>query len=63
MNDICISQARKNAALDIAHRWFAFFEGKTESVTDHLDIFSNDVRLVHAGVHLLAEGKKICKGG
>ncbi|MBB3139879.1 hypothetical protein [Halomonas organivorans] len=49
--------ARPHAIRDIAHRWFAFFEGETESIERHLDLFAPDVRLVHAGVHLLAEGQ------
>lgn len=51
-----MDQARLHASIDIAHRWFAFFEGQTESVAQHLAIFTPDVRLVHAGRQLLAEG-------
>lgn len=49
--------ARFNAAKDISHRWFAFMDGQTESLESHLDMFSDDVRLVHAGIHLLAYDK------
>lgn len=57
MTEEQIQQARYHAARDIAHRWFAFFEGETEEVTDHIDIFSGEVMLVHGGTHLLAKGK------
>lgn len=57
MTEEQIWQARYYSACDIAHRWFAFFEGRTEEIISHLDIFSPDVRLVHAGAHLLARGK------
>lgn len=50
-------QIRYHAVRDIAHRWFAFFEGETEDVSRHIDIFSDDVLLVHGGTHLLAQGK------
>lgn len=49
--------ARPHAIRDIAHRWFAFFEGETESIDQHLALFTPDVKLVHAGRHLLAQGK------
>ncbi|MFS2223216.1 hypothetical protein [Pantoea sp. B65] len=52
-----ITQARYHAACDIAHRWFAVFEGKTEEAGLHSALFSEDVMLVHAGAHLLAKGK------
>jgi hypothetical protein len=52
-----ITQARYHAACDAAHRWFAFFEGKTEDAGLHSTLFSEDVMLVHAGTHLLAKGK------
>ncbi|MBA0034893.1 hypothetical protein HS962_01375 [Pantoea sp. BIGb0393] len=52
-----ITQARYHAACDIAHRWFAFFEGETEAAGLHSALFSEDVMLVHAGTHLLAQGK------
>ena len=52
-----ITQARYHAACDIAHRWFAFFEGETEAAVLHSDLFSEDVMRVHAGTHLLAQGK------
>lgn len=45
------------AARDLAHRWFTFFEGEVESLDEHLELFSDDVRLVHAGTTLLAEFK------
>lgn len=48
---------RYHAVCDIAHRWFAFFEGETEDISRHIDIFSEDVLLVHGGTHLLAQGK------
>ncbi|RYJ12491.1 MULTISPECIES: hypothetical protein [Rahnella] len=57
MTEEQIWKARYYSACDIAHRWFAFFEGQTEEVSRHLDIFTPYVRLVHAGTHLLAEGK------
>lgn len=47
----------EHAIRDIAHRWFAFFEGKTEDIDHHLALFTPDVRLVHAGTHLLADGR------
>ncbi|WP_251977544.1 hypothetical protein [Salinicola avicenniae] len=49
---------REHAIRDIAHRWFAFFEGETESVEDHLAMFTPDVSLVHAGTHRLADDRK-----
>jgi len=52
-----IQQIRYHAVCDIAHRWFAFFEGETEDLSRHADIFSEDVLLVHGGTHLLAKGK------
>lgn len=62
MTDEQLNKARYHAACDIAHRWFAFFEGETESVASHSDIFADDVMLVHAGTHLLAQGKKAMAG-
>lgn len=50
-------QIRDHAVRDIAHRWFAFFEDETEDISRHIDIFSEDVLLVHGGTHLLAKGK------
>lgn len=52
-----IQQIRYHAVCDIAHRWFAFFEGETEDLSRHIAIFSEDVLLVHGGTHLLARGK------
>ncbi|WP_432695202.1 hypothetical protein ACQUQP_11650 [Marinobacterium sp. YM272] len=52
-----MNDSRYYAIRDIAHRWFAFFEGQTESLEKHLQLFTPDVRLVHAGQHLLAEGQ------
>ncbi|SEG67522.1 hypothetical protein [Marinobacterium lutimaris] len=52
-----MNDSRYYAIRDIAHRWFAFFEGQTESLEEHLQLFTPDVRLVHAGQHLLAEGQ------
>ncbi|KFZ37249.1 hypothetical protein HR45_11260 [Shewanella mangrovi] len=52
-----INSARRFAAQEIAHRWFAYFEGVTEPLTDHLDLFTEDVRLIHARRTLLADGK------
>ncbi|ARU95355.1 hypothetical protein [Tatumella citrea] len=51
------TEARYHSACDIAHRWFAYFEGETEDVISHSSIFSEDIMLVHAGTHLLAKGK------
>lgn len=56
-----IQQIRYHAVCDIAYRWFAFFEGKTEDLSRHIDIFSEDVLLVHGGTHLLARGKAAMK--
>lgn len=50
--------ARDYAARALAHRWFAFFEGTTEPLATHLDMFAEDIRLVHAGRTLLAQGKQ-----
>jgi len=61
MNNETINTARYYAASDIAHRWFAFFEGKTEKIDDHLAIFADDIVLSHAGTHRLAEGKESIK--
>ncbi|TCK04218.1 hypothetical protein [Marinobacterium mangrovicola] len=52
-----MNDSRYYAIRDIAHRWFAFFEGQTESLEEHLQLFAPDVRLIHAGQHLLAEGQ------
>lgn len=52
-----MNDARTHAIRDIAHRWFAFFEGETESIAQHLSLFAPDVQLVHAGVRRLAEGR------
>lgn len=57
MTEEQINTVRYYAACDIAHRWFAFFEGITEEIHEHSDIFTEDVQLVHAGTHLLAKGK------
>ncbi|HBR1526345.1 TPA: hypothetical protein L9L74_005005 [Klebsiella pneumoniae] len=58
MTEEQIQKIRYYAACDIAHRWFAFFEGKTEEIKQHLDLFSKDIMLVHGGTHLLASGKE-----
>lgn len=52
-----MSSVYQYAARDLAHRWFAFFEGEVENLDEHLELFSDDVRLVHAGTTLLAESK------
>lgn len=52
-----LNNARRYAAQEIAHRWFAYFEGVTEPLSEHLDLFTADVRLLHAGRTLLADGK------
>lgn len=57
MTEEQLNAARYHAACDIAHRWFAFFEGDTEELHQHSEIFAEDVMLVHAGTHLLAKGK------
>ena len=62
MKNDAINTARYHAASDIAHRWFAYFEGKTEKIDDHLAIFADDIVLTHAGTHRLAEGKESIKG-
>lgn len=49
--------SKYHAIEDIIYRWFAFFEGETEAVSEHSDIFTEDVQLVHAGTHLLANDR------
>ena len=48
-----MNSAQYYSAKDIAHRWFAYFEGTTEPLDDHLAMFSDNIRLVHAGTHVL----------
>ncbi|MFC0338911.1 hypothetical protein SAMN05421848_0432 [Kushneria avicenniae] len=57
MEERALNLMREHAIRDIAHRWFAFFEGETEPVEQHLALFTPEVRLVHAGTHLLAAGR------
>lgn len=57
MKQELIETARFKAAQDIAHRWFAFIDGDTEDISTHVEIFSDDVKLVHAGIHTLADNK------
>lgn len=49
-----MNSAQFYSAKDIAHRWFAYFEGETETLDTHLALFSDNIRLVHAGSHVLA---------
>ena len=46
--------SRTYAIKDIAYQWFAFFEGETASLEMHSNNFSTDVKLIHAGVLILA---------
>ncbi|MDV6252591.1 hypothetical protein [Vibrio sp. EA2] len=56
-----MTQAHLFAAKDIACRWFAYFEGRTEPLEQHLDMFTNNICLVHAGKHLLANNRSNLK--
>lgn len=58
MKDDLIIQLRTHSARDLIYRWFAYFEGETESLSTHLDMFTKDVRLIHGGFHLLAAGRE-----
>ncbi|GEM_PF-5284667 len=42
------------AIKEIIHLWFAFFEGLTVPASRQLDIFENDIQLVHTGQHMPA---------
>ncbi len=48
---------REHAARDIAHRWFAYFEGENKDINKQLEILSDDIKILHASSHLLADGK------
>ncbi|TVX75710.1 hypothetical protein FQP34_27200 [Peribacillus simplex] len=48
---------REHAARDIAHRWFAYFEGKNKTVNRQLEILSDDIKILHASSYLLADGR------
>ena len=49
---------REHAARDIAHRWFAYFEGEDKIVDRQLEILSDDIKILHASSYLLADGKE-----
>lgn len=48
---------REHAAREIAHRWFAYFEGENKTVNSQLEILSDDIKILHASSYLLANGK------
>ncbi|MEY8757827.1 hypothetical protein AB9M93_25615 [Peribacillus frigoritolerans] len=56
MNDEVTAQIKEHAVRTIAHRWFAFFEGDVNDMESHLMIFEKDIKLIHAGRYLLADG-------
>jgi hypothetical protein len=57
MNHERLEAARLNAARDICYRWFAFMDGKTESLVSHLDMFSLDIILMHTAIYRVAYDK------
>lgn len=56
MNDEATAQLKEHSVRTIAHRWFAFFEGDVNDMESHLKIFEKDIKLIHAGRYLLADG-------
>jgi len=48
---------REHAARDIAHRWFAYFEGENKTVNRQLEILSEDIKILHASSYLLADNR------
>jgi len=56
MNDEARAQLKEYSVRTIAHRWFAYFEGDVNDMESHLKIFEKDIKLIHAGKYLLADG-------
>lgn len=57
MNITSREKIREHAAREIAHRWFAYFEGENKTVNRQLEILSNDIKILHASSYLLADGR------